>query len=223
MPDVLAISLEAAEATVVRRMIARGELPALAALAKRSTWLRVAPERYVGSVPLWPSFTGAVRPEEHGRLYGPWLWDPAQMRVAPQVREPLSPPWARSGAESVGVFDVPGAPPGQPGSGFAVRGWGSHNPMELEFSVRPPEASAELGERHPFECDKEINYKTGNRARELRGLSTDAARGLRMRGEAAVRLLRHFDPQLAIVNFPELHRSGHWLWHTLEPGDPFYA
>src|SRR5205085_2978971 len=134
-------------------------------------------------------FTGGVPPEQHGRLYGPWLWDPQQMRIAARVPEPLRPPWART--EALGLFDVPGTPAStRPCAGFAVRGWGSHNPMELEFSVWPPEAAGELGERHPFECDREINYKTGDRRRELRALSSDALRGLRLRGDAAARLLR---------------------------------
>ncbi len=77
--------------------------------------------------------------------------------------------------------------------------------------------------RHPFEASKEINYKTGDQLEELGKLGPDALRGLRMRGPAAQRMLRRFSPEFAIVNFPELHRGGHWLWHTLEPDNPLYA
>lgn len=226
MPDsrrVLAISIEAAEPAVVERMMASGEMPALARLAARSASLRVAPETYVGSVTLWPSFTTGLGPEEHRRLYGPWLWEPDEMRIAAQSPEPMKPLWARSGAASIGLFDVPGAPATAPIPGFIVRGWGAHNPMEREFSVWPPDATAVVGERHPFEAAKEINYKTGDRLDEMRKLGSDALRGLRMRGPAAQRMLSRFNPDLAIVNFPELHRGGHWLWHTLEPEDPLYA
>jgi hypothetical protein len=220
---VLAISLEAAEPVLVKRMMMSGEMPALAGLAERSAWLRVAPETYIGSVPLWPSFNTGLGAEAHRRLYGPWLWDPDEMRVAVQPLPPMAPLWTRSGAASIGSFDVPGAPTTPPLPGFVVRGWGSHNPMEKEFSVSPRDATELVGERHPFEASKEINYKTGDQLEELSKLGPDALRGLRMRGPAAQRMLRRFRPELALVNFPELHRGGHWLWHTIAPDDPLYA
>jgi Type I phosphodiesterase / nucleotide pyrophosphatase len=222
-PTVLAISLEAAEPKLVRELIARGEMPELARVAERSAWLPVGPEVYIGSVPLWPSFTTGLGAERHRRTYGPWLWDPDQMRIAPENTAPLQPLWARSGIESIGLFDVPGAPAESPYPGFIVRGWGTHNPMDLTYSVWPAEAAPLVGERHPFECATEINHTTGDRVKELRRLGDDAMRGLRLRGDAAQRLLEQFRPQLAIVNFPELHRTGHWLWHTLDSGDPLYA
>ena len=219
----LAIALEAAESKLVRELMARGEMPALARLAERSSWVRMAPPAYVGGVPLWPSFTSGLDAEQHGRLYGPWLWEPDRMRILPQHRERLEPVWARLHPGSVGLFDVPGAPPRLEREGFVVRGWGTHNPMDTEHTVWPSSAAKLLGDRHPFRCGTEINYRTGDRARELHRLSLDAQRGLRLRGAAVQRMLRRFRPDLAIVNFPELHRTGHWMWHTLEPRDPLFA
>jgi predicted AlkP superfamily phosphohydrolase/phosphomutase len=220
---VLAVMLEAAEPEVVRRMIAAGELPALARLAERSAWLPVAADPYVGSVTLVPSFLTGLPPERHGRLYGPWLWDPESMRVAAQTPEPLVPLWTGSAARSVGLFDVPLAPASPPDAGFVVRGWGAHNPLEHEYTVWPPEAEPLLGERHPFKFATEINYKSGDRTTETGGVSRDAQHGIRLRGAAAQRLLRRFQPEVAIVDFPELHRTGHWLWHTLDPAHELFA
>src|SRR4051794_10639928 len=104
---VLAIALEAAEWTLVRQLMDDGDMPNLAALAERSATLRVAPDGYIGGVPLWPSFTSGLGPEDHHRIFGPWLWDPEQMRIAPQQLDPLTPLWTRSGAGSVGLMDVP--------------------------------------------------------------------------------------------------------------------
>jgi predicted AlkP superfamily phosphohydrolase/phosphomutase len=219
-PRVLAIALDAAEPAVLRRMMGSGEMPALARLAERSAFLRVAAEPYVGSGPLWPSFITGLEPERHRRLYGPWLWDPEEMRIAPQPEAPLTPMWDGS---SIGLFDVPMAPACTPPGGFAIRGWGSHHPMDLEHSVWPPDAEPLLGERHPFECAHEINFKAGNRVEELSRLGSDALRGLPMRGGAARRLLSRFRPEVAFVHFHELHRCGHWMWQTLEPDDKLYA
>ncbi|MFL5867386.1 MAG: alkaline phosphatase family protein [Thermoleophilaceae bacterium] len=218
----LAIALESAEWTLVQRLMEAGEMPNLGALAERSAKLTVAPQRYIGGVPLWPSFTSGLEPEEHRRLYGPWLWDPHQMRVAPQQFEPLMPLWSRAGAGSVGLFDMPGVPETSAAAAFIIRGWGSHNPMEREYTVFPSDAASLLAERHPFRCGTEINYVSGDRVAELSRVGTDAIRGLRLRGAAAVRLLRRLRPEVAMIDFPEFHRSGHWLWHTLEPGDPLY-
>jgi predicted AlkP superfamily phosphohydrolase/phosphomutase len=220
---VLAVSIESAEPQVVRRLMARGEMPVLSRLAQRSAWVPLAPEPYIGSVAQWPSIASGLRPEQHRRLYGPWLWDPEQMRIAPHTPEPITPLWTRSGAASIGIFDVPWVEGSATPGGFLVRGWGSHNPMDHELVVAPREAAELLGERHPYECANEINYKSGDRVRELTQLSTDSLRGIQMRGAAAQRLLRRFRPELAFVNFPELHRAGHWLWHTLEPDDRQYA
>jgi hypothetical protein len=211
MADVLAIALEAAESGLVRESMERGEMPHLARLAECSAWLAVAPDKYVGSVPLWPSFTTGLPAAEHRRLYGPWTWDPERMRIVPQALTPLEPLWAQAGVDSVGLFDVPGTR-AEPRGGFTVRGWGTHNPMDRTFSVAPAEAEAMVGERHPFKCGREINYKTGNRVRELRRLGNGAMHGIGLRGRTAERLLRRFSPRLTIVNFPELHRTGHWLW-----------
>ncbi|MEA2444227.1 MAG: hypothetical protein QOJ12_1519, partial [Thermoleophilales bacterium] len=220
---VLAISVESAEPKLVRRLMARGELPVLARLAQSSAWIPLAPDPYVGSVPQWPSITSGLLPQQHRRLYGPWLWDPEQMRIAAHTPEPLTPVWTRSGASSIGIFDVPAIAASASPGGFVVRGWGSHNPLDHELVVEPSEAADALGERHPFECAHEIDFKTGERAGVLSELSTDSLRGIRMRGAAGQRLLRRFRPELAFVNFPELHRAGHWLWHTVEPDDPLYA
>ena len=226
MPErerVLAIALEAAEPKLVRELMTRGEMPALARLAEHSSWVRMAPPTYIGSVPLWPSFNSGLEAEQHRRMYGPWLWEPDRMKILPQRPEPLEHVWARLHSGSVGLFDVAGAPARLEREGFVVRGWGTHNPMDTEHSVWPPEAAHLLGERHPFKCGTEINYRTGNRARELRRLSLDTQRGIRLRGAAVQGLLRRFRPDLAIVNFPELHRAGHWMWHTREPRNPLYA
>src|SRR3954469_11250837 len=194
----------------------RGAMPELARVAARPRWLPVAPPGYVGSVPLWPSFSSGLGPEEHRRLYGPWLWDPERMNLFAQQPKPLEPLWARSDASSIGLFDVPGCRPELDRDGFVVRGWGTHNPMDREYSVWPPRAKELVGERHPFKCATELNYKTGDRSHELNKLSAGAQQGLRLRGAAVRRLLRQIQPELAIVNFPELHRTGHWLWHTLD-------
>jgi predicted AlkP superfamily phosphohydrolase/phosphomutase len=222
-PPVLAIYLEAASPAVVRRMIDRGELPALAALAARSAWLRVGADPYIGSVPLGPSFISGLRPEQHERLYGPWLWEPERMRMAPQSREPLTPLWDRPGAPAVGLFDLPGATPSETGTGFVVRGWGPHSPMEHKYEVWPPGAEPLMKERHPYVLGTDINYTTGDPVEELTQLGSDSITGLRMRGAAAERMLHHFRPDVGIVDFPELHRGGHWLWHTMDPGDQLYS
>src|SRR5204863_443418 len=75
--------------------------------------------------------------------------------------------WSRARAGSVGLFDMPGVPETSPAAAFIIRGWGSHNPMEREYTVFPADAASLLAERHPFRCGTEINYVSGDRVAEL--------------------------------------------------------
>jgi predicted AlkP superfamily phosphohydrolase/phosphomutase len=216
-PRVLGLSLEAAEPTLVRRLIDAGEMPVLAELAERSAWLRVAAEPYIGSETLWPSVLAGIPPEEHSRIYAEWRWDPETMRFATSEFEPLNPLWAGLGERSTGLLDVPWCPPEAPEASFIVRGWATHAVTDSATSTWPPEARELVGHEHPFDGSRQINYWTGDRVQEFSELGTDSLAGLRIRTDAALRLLERYPTEYALINITELHRAGHWLWHTVEP------
>jgi predicted AlkP superfamily phosphohydrolase/phosphomutase len=221
-PRVLALSLESAEATLVRRLIDDGEMPVLAELAERSAWLRVAAEPYIGSETLWPSILAGMEPDEHARIYAEWRWDPESMRFAASEFEPLDPLWARLDERTTGLLDVPWCPPEAPAASFIVRGWATHAVTDSATSTWPPEAKELVGGEHPFDGSRQINYWTGDRVQEFAELGADSLVGLRVRTDATLKLLDRYPTDYAIINITELHRAGHWLWHTVEPEHRHY-
>ncbi|TML76196.1 MAG: alkaline phosphatase family protein, partial [Actinobacteria bacterium] len=75
---VLAIGIDAAEATQVRRLVADGVLPNLGALGAEGAWFDLFAHADLGSAAGWPTFVTGTPPDVHG-LYCDWLWDPERM------------------------------------------------------------------------------------------------------------------------------------------------
>src|ERR1044072_8423411 len=125
---VLAIALDAAEPTFVRRLIDEGQMPALASLVARGRWLRVDSTAHTGSGTVWPTFITGTPPQSHG-IYGEWLWNPDSMSLTRYAGDDLDPFWKRldDGGISVGVLDVPFMPVVGLRQGFEVSEWGAHD------------------------------------------------------------------------------------------------
>ncbi|HWS55643.1 MAG TPA: alkaline phosphatase family protein, partial [Pyrinomonadaceae bacterium] len=124
---VLAVGLDAAEPSLVRELIARGQMPALKGLLDGGAWLRVESPSHVGSGAVWPTFLTGEGPAAHG-VYGEWAWRPEAMGLTRYRGRGLRPFWkelARGGV-TVGVLDVPFAPLVGLSEGFEVSEWGAH-------------------------------------------------------------------------------------------------
>jgi predicted AlkP superfamily phosphohydrolase/phosphomutase len=220
-PRVLAVALDAAEPTLVRRLIGSGELPVLAGLAERSAWLRVDSTARLGSGTVWPTFVTGLEPQDHRRVYGEWVWNPETMHMVPNDYE-SRPFWADGGTRSVGVLDIPMASHVEPDDGFVVTEWGPYERLEWKESVSPAAARELLADPHPFPL-REFHRTARDRAKALRAMGLAAREGMRRRGAAADRLIERYRPELALVGFTEVHQSAHWTWQTAEPDDPLYA
>ena len=55
-PRVLAIGIDAAEPTLVRQLLERGDLPVLRGLAAEGVWGRATSPAAIASGAVWPSF-----------------------------------------------------------------------------------------------------------------------------------------------------------------------
>ena len=223
---VLAVGIDAAEPSLVRELMARGEMPALKSLADEGAWLRVESPARVGSGSVWPTFITGAGPSEHG-AYGEWCWRPASMGLERYRGRGLKPFWeapAREGL-TVGVFDVPFMPLLGLSEGFEISEWGAHDVLEgrLDFS---PAALAPLltngAPRHPLALDR-LDAAGANDYESLERIAAGCLEGAKMRGALAERLIRETRPRLAVVAFTEVHHASHYLWHTLAPGHPVYG
>ncbi len=133
---VLAIGLDAAEGSLIRRLAAEGELPRIAELIRDGAWSPIRADQAGGSGGIWPTFVSDRLPAEHG-IYGEWVWDPTQMAVG---RPPLGELTAVGDRwpGPLGLFGVPVARPSQPSDGFEVADWGVHDRWASPTAIRQP-------------------------------------------------------------------------------------
>lgn len=215
---VLAIGLDAAEPTLLERMIADGELPTLAKLVAGGSWSRVTSPAGFGSGTVWPTFFTGTDAGVHGQ-YTHWGWDPASMSLQYYDASRYTPFWKQLDADgvSVGVIDVPFAPHIGVDKGFEVLEWGAHAWVDGRSHISPAAVhdtvTKEFGP-HPF------SHPLAAPPQDPAALSTqsvECVEGARLRGDVALRLIADTRPDLAIVIFPEVHHGGHFLWQTVAP------
>jgi predicted AlkP superfamily phosphohydrolase/phosphomutase len=223
---VLAIGIDAAEPTLIRDLIDRGELPTLGALLDGGEWALVESGGEIGSGAVWPTFFTGVEPTEHG-MYSGWIWRPERMTCAGPGDDFLPESFWSKGAFvdcNLGVVEVPWAPFGRFGRGFEVSEWAPHDVSFGEIRARPRAATDAIDAMgaHPFQKlpDGPGYYMDApNKAR----LSAGCVEGARLRGDLACRLVSEMRPDLAVVVFAEVHHCAHQIWHTIEPDHPLYA
>ena len=223
---VLAIGIDAAEPSLVRSLIGRGEMPALRGLLGEGAWLRVESPARVGSGSVWPTFITGSGPAEHG-AYGEWCWRPETMGLERYSGRGLKPFWealAREGL-TVGVLDVPFMPLLGLTEGFEISEWGAHDVLDGRLVFSPARLAPLVtngSARHPLSRDR-LDAAGPDDYESLKKVAAGCLEGARLRGELALRLVREARPQLALVAFTEVHHAAHYLWHTLAPGDPIYG
>jgi predicted AlkP superfamily phosphohydrolase/phosphomutase len=223
---VLAIGIDAAEPSLIRQFIERGELPALKRLLDEGTWSTVTSPAHIGSGAVWPTFITGTDAGEHG-IYGEWCWQPETMSLSRSHSRRLAPFWQKLDQRgmTIGVLDVPFAPTIGLSKGFEISEWGAHDVLEGRMQAFPPALSETVVRQtglhpfasgHPDAAGPEDKHALGK-------LSAACLAGVKLRGEMAARLMLETRPRLAIIVFPELHTASHYLWHTLVPEHPLYA
>jgi predicted AlkP superfamily phosphohydrolase/phosphomutase len=222
--SVLAIGIDAAESSLVRKMIEQGELPALRSLLATGKWLEVRSPAPIGSGTVWPTFLTGEEPAAHG-IYSEWKWLPETMSLRRYEGQHLTPFWkslARQGV-SVGVFDVPFAPPVGITRGFEVCEWWAHDSTAAGLRAGPDNIHSLVQEApaHPLSSNRFVTA-TPDSKNNIAELGKACSAGARLRGLLAQRLIRETNSQLSIVVFPEVHHAGHQLWHTVAADHPIY-
>jgi predicted AlkP superfamily phosphohydrolase/phosphomutase len=224
---VLAIGIDAAEPTLVRRLIERGELPALKRLLDEGTWSAVTSPSEIGSGAVWPTFFTGTDPAQHG-IYGEWRWQPATMSLSRfDSSRGLTPFWKELEERglTIGVLDVPFAPVIGLSKGFEISEWGAHDVLEGRTLAHPPALSETVMKQvglHPF-SNGHPDAAGPEDHRALASLSAACLAGVKLRGELAARLMSETRPDLSFIVFPELHTASHYLWHAVAPEHPLYT
>ena len=210
---VLMLGLDAAELTLIERMIAAGKMPALAALRARGCFgaLESPAEAYAGAV--WPSFYTGCDVPWHGIFHNK-LWRPDAMRCeVPDDRWIASRPfWEGLGARGLRlcIIDVPmilGEP--RPINGLYLGGWGTHD--LISKGSEPKTLWRELERRYgaPLMPVEHFGPQTGA---TLERLADSLLRSTEQMERIACDLLARERWDFACVVFGATHRAGHYLW-----------
>jgi predicted AlkP superfamily phosphohydrolase/phosphomutase len=225
LPSMLAIGIDAAESTLVRKLVDANQLPALRRLAEQGCWRTVDSPSDIGSGSVWPTFMTGAGPSDHG-IHAEWMWSPESMTVYRCDGRNLRPFWA-SLADSgirVGMLDVPFAPLLGMRDGFEIKEWGPHDAVDGRPSAGPVEV-AELLKRlspHPF-YSQSIDPSGPTDVPALEALVAACLRGVAQRGDLVRQLISTFSPDLVIAAFTEIHHASHHLWQTIAADHALYS
>ena len=218
-PKVCVIGLDGTPASYLRRRIAEGALPHLAALSQQGTLMSArAPLPPISSVS-WASASTGTNPGRHGvfgfveRKQGTWdmTFTNVHTITEPQV-------WvraARAGMRSV-VVNIPGTYPAQPNDGgILISGFVSPT---LERSVQPPGLIPFLQER-----DYLIDVDLGLGHKDLDAFCAQLFAHHTARTRVLVDLLETEPCDLFYVAFTGTDRLHHFLWEQMEQGEEPWA
>ena len=210
---ILMIGLDAAEWTVIERLLDEGKLPRLAELRERGCYgaLRSPAVSYAGGV--WPSFYTGKDVPWHGIFHNK-LWRAEAMRCeVPTERWIASRPfWERLGQQGyrMCIVDVPmilGKPP--PIDGVYLGGWGTHDLIAKGSWPRTlwSELCARFGA--PIMPPEYFGLQTHDALARL----TDAMlQSIEQFERIVCELLRREAWDFSCVVFGATHRIGHYLW-----------
>ncbi|HEY1251849.1 MAG TPA: alkaline phosphatase family protein [Thermoanaerobaculia bacterium] len=221
-PRVLALGLDGLEMTLAERLMAAGEMPALAELAGRSARFRLdhGPAQRTGLA--WEHVASGLSPDE-GRRWAAVEFDPAT--YATWQEGARFTPWWSGLDRKVVVFDTPYVDLRRARNTRGVVGWGAHDPG-IDLDACPHELLGEFEERFgaypapawtygmPFPSTARTQAMGAELVSAL-DLRTRAARWL------ATERLDDWDLFLAVAG--EAHGAMEGLWHGLDTTHPHHA
>jgi predicted AlkP superfamily phosphohydrolase/phosphomutase len=217
---VLVIGLDGLELTFAERLMAAGEMPALARLRGRSArfLLDHGPAQRTGLA--WEHVASGLSPEG-GRRWAAVEFDPDTYAVWQEGAR--FQPWWASLDRRVVVFDTPYVDLRRAPNTRGIVAWGAHDPGTLP-AARPRALANEFLRRfgpYPSRWTYATPWPSPDRSRMMGTVLSDA---LERRARAARWLAtdRLADWDLFIAVAGEPHGSVEGLWHGVDPSHPLY-
>jgi hypothetical protein len=221
MNQVLAVFLDGYEQALGQQMMAAGDLPAMAALARSSAryLLDHGPAQRTG---LAGEHVATGLSPETSQHWSGVHFDPRSYAVW-QEGTALRPFAADLPCRTV-VFDPPYFDLMAAPNVIGVVDWGAHDPGIPESS-RPAELSAELAAKFgPYPARRWIYGTPWPSAEATDAMGRELADAVDVRADAACWLLRERIPNwdLALVAASEPHSACEGLWHGIDPAHPLH-
>jgi predicted AlkP superfamily phosphohydrolase/phosphomutase len=219
---VLVIGLDGLEATLTDRLMAAGEMPALAELRRRSACFQLdhGPAQRTGLA--WEHVASGLSPEA-GHRWAAVEFDPTNY-AAWQEGARFTPWWAGLDRRIV-VFDTPYVDLGRARNTRGVVGWGAHDPG-IATAALPPGLLSELESRFSSYPAPEWTYGLpfpSTARTQAMGEALSLALDVRSRAARwlATERLRDWDLFIAVVG--EAHGAMEGLWHGVDPSHPLHG
>jgi predicted AlkP superfamily phosphohydrolase/phosphomutase len=217
---ILAIGLDGLEETFSDRLMAAGEMPALAELRRRSACFRLDHGAAQRTGLAWEHFASGLSPEAAQR-WAAIEFDPATYRTWQEGARFV--PWWAALDRRVVVFDTPYVDFRTAPATKGILGWGAHDPGTA-IAGRPHGLLREfLGRfgRYPSEWTYKTPWPSAAQARTMGDVLTGAI-DTRTRAAQWLASERLPDWDLFIAVTGEAHGSVEGLWHGIDPDHPLH-
>ncbi len=223
---VLAIGIDSADPTLIRRMIEQEEMPSLKSLLEEGKWISIESPARIGTTAVWPTFMTGEDPEVHG-IYSESCWEPATMGLSPFTGREIKPFWKAltDAGKTVGILAIPFMPFVGLSDGFEVSESDPYLLPDVDKQSGPTGVAGWATKRMVQDAlsHGHINVSGPDDFDNLRKLASDSLEGISLRGKLAERLLTETRPDISIIVFTEAHEPAHCLWQTVEPKHPLYS
>ena len=221
-PRVMMIGLDGLESGFAERLMAAGEMPALAALRRQS--LRFALDHGAAQRTglAWEHVASGLSPEA-GRRWGAVEFDPSSY-TAWQEGARFTPWWAGL-RRSVVVFDTPYVDLRRAPTTRGIVGWGVHDPGILPAAF-PTDLLIEFEQRFgPYPARRWLYGTPWASPARTETMGTALTRALDVRTLAARWLARERlrDWELFMAVTGEAHSAVEGLWHGVDPDHPLHT
>ena len=213
---VAVIGLDAAERTLIERLIEGGDLPNLARIRARSARCELESEATWRSGRVWETFLTGVADWPSAVVFDPKTYDTYQLGA--RRKRPF---YATDPPASVLALDVPYMSLWHEVPGAQVTAWGGHDAGYPRASHPPGtlrDIDARFGAHPAYLSDFSVCWHHPPAIEKLAGsLVAGAAR----RAEVFSYLHWRFpDWDLAMTVMSEAHSAGEFLWHGIDPDHP---
>jgi hypothetical protein len=220
-PRVLVVGLDGLEVALAERLMAAGEMPALAALHARAGCFRLdhGPAQRTGLA--WEHVASGLSPEA-GCRWSAVEFDPATYD-AWQEGARFTPWWAGLDCRAV-VFDTPYVDLRRARNTRGVVAWGAHDPG-TPTAGRPAGLLAEFGKRFgPYPASPWTYAKPFPSPALTQAMGEALSGALDVRARAACWLAKERLPDwdLFMAVAGEVHGAVEGLWHGVDPAHPLH-
>lgn len=217
-PPVVALGLDAMDASLVEHLLEKGRLPNLARLRERGTYghVRSRPAPFLSMV--WPTFYTGQTMGSHGWYYNK-LWSPSEqlLRYVDPSWLPIRPFWDDlDAAHRITILDVPcSAAPGEGFRGVFLNGWQAHDNFGKLSST--PGLHRRLRQQFGRPAMRPEMFGPQDLG-TLRRQRKEALASLTQFASIVSHILASEPHDLLLAVFGGVHRGTHYLW-SLEEAD----